>query len=195
MVGLRGAVAPDAGLFRGAAREIAAILRAEGAADMPIGVDLMEPPMLAALEAEGLTVRDGAAGHARRPRGQVDRRDHPAQHGVRDGRRRLPAHRGAAQAGRPRERARRRASPSSCSTSARSTSTTSTPSPASAAARTRTSSPTGSSGPATRPSSTSSRRSSATRPATTERSTSARPTRPSATPTSRPASGSTRRSS
>ena len=58
MIGLRGAVAPDAGLFRGAAQEIAAILKAEGAADMPIGVDIAEPPMVAALEAEGLTVRD-----------------------------------------------------------------------------------------------------------------------------------------
>jgi Xaa-Pro dipeptidase len=59
MIGLRGAVAPDAGLFRAAAREIAAILRAEGVADMPIGVDIMEPPMLAALTDEGVTVRDG----------------------------------------------------------------------------------------------------------------------------------------
>ena len=59
MVGLRGAVAPDAGLFRQAAREIRDILRAEGAVDMPIGVDIVEPPMVAALEAEGLTVRDG----------------------------------------------------------------------------------------------------------------------------------------
>jgi Xaa-Pro aminopeptidase len=58
MVGLRGAVAPDAGLFRRAAREICEILRAEGAIDMPIGVDIVEPPMIAALEAEGLTVRD-----------------------------------------------------------------------------------------------------------------------------------------
>jgi Xaa-Pro dipeptidase len=58
MVGLRGAVAPDAGLFRAAAREIRAILKAEGAADMPLGVDIVEPPMLAALEAEGITVRD-----------------------------------------------------------------------------------------------------------------------------------------
>jgi len=58
MIGLRGAVAPDAGLFREAAREIARILRAEGAADMPLGVDVVEPPMVAALEAEGLTVRD-----------------------------------------------------------------------------------------------------------------------------------------
>jgi Xaa-Pro aminopeptidase len=58
MVGLRGAVAPDAGLFRAAAREIRDILRAEGAAGMPLGVDLVEPPMLAALEAEGITVAD-----------------------------------------------------------------------------------------------------------------------------------------
>ncbi len=58
MVGLRGAVAPDAGLFRRAAREIRGILEAEGAADMPVGVDIVEPPMLAALEMEGLIVRD-----------------------------------------------------------------------------------------------------------------------------------------
>lgn len=59
MVGLRGAVAPDAGLFRDAAREIARILRDEGVADLPLGVDIAEPPMIAALEAEGIAVRDG----------------------------------------------------------------------------------------------------------------------------------------
>jgi Xaa-Pro aminopeptidase len=59
MIGLRGAVAPEAGLFTGAAREIAEILRAEGVAGMPLGVDLVEPPMLAALEAESITVHDG----------------------------------------------------------------------------------------------------------------------------------------
>jgi Xaa-Pro dipeptidase len=58
MIGLRGAVAPDAGLFRRAAREICELLRAEGAIDMPLGVDIVEPPMLAALEAEGVVVRD-----------------------------------------------------------------------------------------------------------------------------------------
>jgi Xaa-Pro dipeptidase len=58
MVGMRGAIAPDAGLFRSAAREIKAILQAEGAADMPLGVDLMEPPMLAALTDEGIKVVD-----------------------------------------------------------------------------------------------------------------------------------------
>ena len=58
MVGMRGAIAPDAGLFRSAAREIKAILQAEGAADMPLGVDVMEPPMLAALTDEGVKVVD-----------------------------------------------------------------------------------------------------------------------------------------
>lgn len=59
MIGLRGAVAPDAGLFRQAAREIRDILKAEGVADMAIGVDIGEPPMLAALADEGVIVRDG----------------------------------------------------------------------------------------------------------------------------------------
>ncbi|HEY7133266.1 MAG TPA: Xaa-Pro peptidase family protein [Candidatus Limnocylindrales bacterium] len=59
MVGLRGAVAPDAGLFTRAAREICEILKAEGVLDMPLGIDIAEPPMVAALEAEGITVRDG----------------------------------------------------------------------------------------------------------------------------------------
>jgi Xaa-Pro dipeptidase len=45
-------------LFTGAAREIAEILREEGTDDMPLGVDLVEPPMLAALQAEGITVLD-----------------------------------------------------------------------------------------------------------------------------------------
>src|SRR5690349_12962265 len=58
MIGLRGAVAPDAGLFTGAAKEIARILRDEGVADMPLGVDIVEPPMLAALQAEGIRVQD-----------------------------------------------------------------------------------------------------------------------------------------
>jgi Xaa-Pro dipeptidase len=58
MIGLRGAVAPDAGLFAGAARELRALLQAEGVAALPLGVDIVEPPMLAALEAEGILVRD-----------------------------------------------------------------------------------------------------------------------------------------
>src|SRR3712207_7634768 len=59
MIRLRGAVAPAAGLFAGAAREIAPILRDEGVSGMPLGLDIVEPPMLAALQAEGIDVRDG----------------------------------------------------------------------------------------------------------------------------------------
>jgi Xaa-Pro dipeptidase len=59
MIGLRGAVAPEAGLVAGAAREIRDILAAEGVSDMPIGVDILEPPLHAALTACGLEVRDG----------------------------------------------------------------------------------------------------------------------------------------
>ena len=59
MIGLRGAVAPEAGLVRGAATEIYEILRAEGVADMPLGVDIAEPPLFAELARCGLDVRDG----------------------------------------------------------------------------------------------------------------------------------------
>jgi Xaa-Pro dipeptidase len=58
MLGLRGAVAPEAGLFKQAAKEIARLLKLEGVANMPLGVDICEPPMLFALQEEGLEVRD-----------------------------------------------------------------------------------------------------------------------------------------
>jgi Xaa-Pro aminopeptidase len=59
MVGLRGAVSPKAGLFAQAARELKSILAAEGVAGMPLGIDVVEPPFLFALQAEGIEVRDG----------------------------------------------------------------------------------------------------------------------------------------
>ena len=59
MLGLRGSVAEEAGLFKRAAEEIAQLLKAEGVADMPVGVDICEPPMMFALEAAGIDVRDG----------------------------------------------------------------------------------------------------------------------------------------
>ncbi|WP_417317738.1 M24 family metallopeptidase [Emcibacter sp.] len=58
MLGLRGSVAEDAGLFKQAAQEIKYLLEQEGLADMPLGVDVCEPPMLFALQAEGLKVVD-----------------------------------------------------------------------------------------------------------------------------------------
>jgi Xaa-Pro aminopeptidase len=59
MVGMRGAVSPKAGLFKQAAQEIKRILQAEGVAKMPLGIDLVEPPFLFALQEAGLEVRDG----------------------------------------------------------------------------------------------------------------------------------------
>jgi Xaa-Pro dipeptidase len=59
MLGMRGAVGADLTLFRDAAREIKAILDEEGVGDMPIGVDVVEPPMLFELQKAGIDVRDG----------------------------------------------------------------------------------------------------------------------------------------
>jgi Xaa-Pro dipeptidase len=59
MVGMRGAVPPSAGLFEQAAREIKTILEEEGVAGMPLGIDMVEPPFLFALQKEGIEVRDG----------------------------------------------------------------------------------------------------------------------------------------
>ncbi|WP_028022069.1 M24 family metallopeptidase [Enterovibrio calviensis] len=58
MLGLRGSVAKEAGLFKNAAKDIKALLVEEGVADMPLGIDVCEPPMLEALQAEGIEVRD-----------------------------------------------------------------------------------------------------------------------------------------
>src|SRR5436190_4389667 len=59
MVGMRGAVSPRAGLFTRAAEEVREILKTEGVAGMPLGIDLVEPPFLFALQQLGVEVRDG----------------------------------------------------------------------------------------------------------------------------------------
>jgi Xaa-Pro aminopeptidase len=59
MLGLRGAVAPDAGLVAAAVAEIQSILREHGVADLPLGVDIAETPMLLELQRVGIEVRDG----------------------------------------------------------------------------------------------------------------------------------------
>jgi Xaa-Pro dipeptidase len=58
-VGLRGAINPRVGLFEAAAKEIKDILVQEGVADMPLGIDVVEPPFLFALQKLGLKVQDG----------------------------------------------------------------------------------------------------------------------------------------
>lgn len=57
--GLQGAISPTSGLPKGTAQQIAEILRDEGVAGMPLGVDVIEMPMLRELEATGIDVRDG----------------------------------------------------------------------------------------------------------------------------------------
>lgn len=59
LAGLRGAVSPKVGLFEQAAKEIHDILVQEGVADMPLGIDVVEPPFLFALQKLGLKVMDG----------------------------------------------------------------------------------------------------------------------------------------
>ena len=56
---MRGAIAPRVGLFEQAAKEIKDILRQEGVVHMPLGLDIVEPPMLFALRQEGIEVGDG----------------------------------------------------------------------------------------------------------------------------------------
>jgi len=59
LTGLRGAVSPKVGLFEAAAKEVRDILVQEGVADMPLGVDVVEPPFLFALQKLGIKVQDG----------------------------------------------------------------------------------------------------------------------------------------
>ena len=59
MTGLRGSIAPEAGFFARAAREVKAVLDEAGVGDMPLGMDITEMPMIAALGDIGVQVRDG----------------------------------------------------------------------------------------------------------------------------------------
>jgi Xaa-Pro aminopeptidase len=58
MLGLRGSVAPDAGLIASAVAEIRSMLVEQGVADLPLGVDIAELPMVLELQRVGLDVRD-----------------------------------------------------------------------------------------------------------------------------------------
>jgi Xaa-Pro dipeptidase len=56
---LRGAFHPDAGIAEDVARKVATVLREHGVADAPLGIDVAEMPVLAALRAEGIETVDG----------------------------------------------------------------------------------------------------------------------------------------
>ena len=59
MLGMRGTVPPAHGLMQRHAKEIAGLLKEAGVANMPLGIDLIEPGMWLALQAEGLKLVDG----------------------------------------------------------------------------------------------------------------------------------------
>src|SRR6185437_3576952 len=56
---LRGAISPGAGRAEDVADKVAQVLADFGLLGQPVGVDLIEPPVLAALQARGIPVVDG----------------------------------------------------------------------------------------------------------------------------------------
>jgi Xaa-Pro aminopeptidase len=58
MLGMRGAIAPSAGLMESAVREIKGLLTDAGLAGQPVGVDIVEPPFLFEMQRQGLRVVD-----------------------------------------------------------------------------------------------------------------------------------------
>jgi Xaa-Pro aminopeptidase len=58
MLGLRGAIAPKAGLFESAVKEIVGLLADAGVLGQPIGIDIIELPFLFEMQKAGVDVRD-----------------------------------------------------------------------------------------------------------------------------------------
>jgi Xaa-Pro aminopeptidase len=59
LVGLRGTVHPDFGLMETHAKEIYGLLKEAGVEKMPVGIDIIEPPMMFQLQKLGLKIVDG----------------------------------------------------------------------------------------------------------------------------------------
>jgi Xaa-Pro dipeptidase len=59
VIGMRGTIPPAFGLMKHHAEEIASLLREAGVAKEPVGVDIIEPPMMFELEKTGLKIADG----------------------------------------------------------------------------------------------------------------------------------------
>ena len=56
---MRGAVGPEAGISERGIAEIVDVLREAGVADMPVGIDIIDAPLMFALQRAGIEVRDG----------------------------------------------------------------------------------------------------------------------------------------
>jgi Xaa-Pro aminopeptidase len=59
LIGLRGTVHPDFGLMERHAKEIFGLLKEAGVERLPVGVDILEPPLMFQLQRLGLEVVDG----------------------------------------------------------------------------------------------------------------------------------------
>jgi Xaa-Pro aminopeptidase len=59
VIGMRGTIEPAFGLMKHHAEEMASILKSAGVAKMPVGVDIIEPPMMFELEKAGIKIKDG----------------------------------------------------------------------------------------------------------------------------------------
>ncbi len=59
LVGMRGTVDPAFGLMKHHAEEMASLLKSAGVLKMPVGIDIVEPPMMFELQKAGLKVADG----------------------------------------------------------------------------------------------------------------------------------------
>ena len=107
LIGMRGTVAPAFGLMERHAKEIASLLREAGVGNMPVGVDIIEPPMMFELQKAGLKIADGQ--QVMLEAREVKNIDEIAllEPRRRDGRRRLSSDQRGAQARHPRERHRR----------------------------------------------------------------------------------------
>ncbi len=105
--GLQGAIHPRVGLQARAVEEIKSIMAEEGRRRHAARRGCRRDVDLPRARERGDRGPRRATGDGRRSRDQEPGRDHAADAGVRDGRRRLPGHLRGAQAGRPRERHRR----------------------------------------------------------------------------------------
>ena len=86
---LRGAMSPESGRAENVARKIHVELEQRGLLGEPVGVDAVEPAGAVRAPGRGHPGRRRPAAHAGGARDQDAGRDHAAQHGLHDGRRRL----------------------------------------------------------------------------------------------------------
>jgi Xaa-Pro aminopeptidase len=92
LIGLRGTVHPDFGLMERHAKEIFGLLKEAGVERLPVGVDILEPPLMFQLQKAWTQSGRWSAYHVGGARDQERRRNRAAKPGGSHGRRRLSSH-------------------------------------------------------------------------------------------------------